>query len=70
LNISDDQMGLILGAFWLAFALFEIPGGWMGDRFGARITLTRIVLVWRSHHGRFPLSGLLSPTKPALAPTL
>jgi MFS family permease len=46
LAISDQQMGLVLGAFWLAYALFEIPGGWMGDRFGARFTLTRIVLAW------------------------
>lgn len=46
LAITDPQMGLILGAFWLAYALFEIPGGWMGDRFGPRITLTRIVLAW------------------------
>ena len=28
------------------YALFEIPGGWMGDRFGPRIILTRIVLWW------------------------
>jgi MFS family permease len=46
LSISDEQMGLILGAFWLAYALFEIPGGWLGDRYGARLTLTRIVLAW------------------------
>jgi MFS family permease len=46
LGISDENMGLVLGAFWLAYALFEIPGGWMGDRYGARITLTRIVLAW------------------------
>jgi ACS family glucarate transporter-like MFS transporter len=26
--------------------VFEIPGGWMADRFGPRITLTRIVLWW------------------------
>jgi MFS transporter, ACS family, glucarate transporter len=39
-------MGLVFGAFWLAYALFEIPGGWMGDRVGARFTLTRIVLAW------------------------
>jgi MFS family permease len=39
-------MGLVFGAFWLAYALLEIPGGWMGDRFGARLTLTRIVLAW------------------------
>jgi ACS family glucarate transporter-like MFS transporter len=46
LDISDEQMGLVFGAFWLAYALFEIPGGWMGDRYGARVTLTRIVLAW------------------------
>ncbi|HEY7119643.1 MAG TPA: MFS transporter [Tepidisphaeraceae bacterium] len=46
LHISDAQMGLILGAFWLAYALFEIPGGFLGDRYGARGTLTRIVLAW------------------------
>jgi MFS family permease len=46
LSLTDEQMGLIFGAFFLAYALFEIPGGWMGDRYGARITLTRIVLAW------------------------
>lgn len=46
LHISDGQMGLIFGAFWLAYALFEIPGGWLGDRYGSRLTLTRIVLAW------------------------
>lgn len=46
LGINDEQMGLVFGAFWLAYALFEIPGGWMGDRIGARFTITRIVLAW------------------------
>lgn len=46
LNLNDAQMGLILGGFWLAYGLFEIPGGWMGDRFGSRHTLSRIVLAW------------------------
>src|SRR4051794_20393460 len=46
LSISDNQMGIVFGAFWLAYALFEIPGGWMGDRLGARFTITRIVLAW------------------------
>jgi ACS family glucarate transporter-like MFS transporter len=46
LGISDVQMGWVLGAFWLAYGLFEIPVGWWGDRFGARRTLTRIVLAW------------------------
>lgn len=46
LQINDEQMGLIFGVFWFAYALFEVPGGWMGDRFGSRLTLTRIVLAW------------------------
>jgi MFS transporter, ACS family, glucarate transporter len=46
LHISDQQMGYVFSAFWLAYAVFELPGGWMGDRFGARRTLTRIVLAW------------------------
>jgi len=46
LLISDEQLGLIMGAFWLAYGLFEIPGGWLGDRFGPRVTLLRIVLAW------------------------
>jgi MFS family permease len=46
LKLNEQQMGWVLGAFWLAYSLFEIPGGWLGDRFGSRITLTRIVLGW------------------------
>jgi MFS family permease len=46
LHLSDAAMGWVLGAFWLAYGLFEIPGGWLGDRFGARKGLTRIVLAW------------------------
>ncbi len=46
LNLSDRQMGTVFSAFWLAYALFEIPSGWLGDRFGTRTALTRIVLAW------------------------
>jgi MFS family permease len=46
LHIDDEQMGLVLGAFWLAYSLFDIPAGWLGDRFGARLALTRVVLAW------------------------
>jgi MFS transporter, ACS family, glucarate transporter len=46
LDVTDEQMGLVFGAFWLAYALFDIPAGWLGDRFGARLALTRVVLAW------------------------
>ena len=46
LSLSDAQMGYVFSAFTLAYALFEVPSGWLADRFGARSTLTRIVLWW------------------------
>ena len=46
LSIGPQQWGWVVGAFAIGYALFEIPGGWMGDRFGPRIILTRIVLWW------------------------
>ncbi len=46
LGLSNSQFGLILSAFALSYALFEIPGGWMGDKWGPRKVLARIVLWW------------------------
>lgn len=46
LGISDTQMGLVFSAFTFAYAVFEIPSGWLADRFGARLMLTRIVVWW------------------------
>jgi ACS family glucarate transporter-like MFS transporter len=46
LNLSPTQMGYVFSAFYLAYALFEIPTGWWGDRIGTRRVLTRIVCWW------------------------
>lgn len=46
LGLNDDQMGLVFSAFTLAYALFEIPGGWLGDKWGPRRVLLRIVMFW------------------------
>lgn len=40
-----DLKGAI-AAFVVAYGVFEIPCGWMGDVFGPRVTLIRIVLLW------------------------
>ncbi len=37
---------IVLMAFQLAYALFEIPSGWLGDTVGPRKTLLRVVLWW------------------------
>ena len=46
LHLRKEQMGFIFGAFGLAYALFEIPMGLLGDRLGVRRVLTQIVLAW------------------------
>src|SRR5262252_11001245 len=39
-------MGVIFSAFVWAYAMFQVPGGWLGDRFGPRTVLTIIVGYW------------------------
>ena len=46
LGLSRTQMAWALAAFGWAYALFEIPGGWLGDRIGPRRVLMRIVIWW------------------------
>jgi ACS family glucarate transporter-like MFS transporter len=46
LGLSSIQLGWALAAFGWAYAVFEIPGGWLGDRIGPRRVLMRIVIWW------------------------
>ena len=43
---SVADLAIALWAFQLAYALFEVPTGYLGDRYGPRKTLIRIVLWW------------------------
>jgi MFS family permease len=46
LDLTPRQFSWALSAFALAYAIFEIPTGWIGDRLGPRKVLARIVLCW------------------------
>jgi MFS family permease len=46
LGLSKAQMGSVFLAFGFAYAMFEIPGGYLGDWIGPRNVLVRIVLWW------------------------
>jgi ACS family glucarate transporter-like MFS transporter len=46
LGLSDVQFGWVFTAFALAYAIFEIPGGYLGDWLGPRRVILRIVLWW------------------------
>jgi len=46
LNLSNTQVGLVFSAFAYPYLIFQILGGWVGDRFGARFALTVAGVIW------------------------
>jgi len=40
LQLSDWQIAWLHSAFFWSYALFQLPAGWIGDRWGARRILT------------------------------
>ncbi len=60
LGLSDLQMGQIFSAFVFGYALFQVPGGWMGDRWGPRRVLTFAVIWWSI----FTALTAIAPTLP------
>jgi ACS family glucarate transporter-like MFS transporter len=45
-QLSEVQIGWIFSAFLLGYALCQIPGGWLGDRFGPRRVLAFVIFWW------------------------
>jgi MFS family permease len=43
---DKNDFFLVLMAFQLAYAIFEVPSGWLGDTRGPRQTLLRVVIWW------------------------
>ena len=60
LGLTDLQMGQIFSAFVLGYALFQVPGGWMGDKWGPRRVLTFAVIWWSI----FTAMTAVAPTLP------
>ncbi len=46
LHLSKNQGSLLLSAFFWAYALGQVPAGWLSDRFGARTMLALYILLW------------------------
>lgn len=45
-HLSETEIGLVFSAFAYPYLLFQIAGGWVSDRFGARRTLIASGIVW------------------------
>ena len=60
LGLTDLQMGQVFSAFVLGYALCQVPGGWLGDRWGPRYVLTFAVIWWSV----FTAMTAVAPTLP------
>jgi sugar phosphate permease len=63
LHLTNTQIGFVYSAFAYPYLLFQIIGGWVSDRFGARIGLTVCGVIWAS-------ATLLTGTVSSLAAVL
>ena len=61
-KFTPQNMGWILGAFSLGYALFHVPAGWLADRFGARRVLAGAI-IWFSV---FTALTTIAPSLPVL----
>src|ERR1700716_3552964 len=46
LHLTNAQVGLVFSAFAYPYLILQIIGGWISDRFGARLTLTVSAIIW------------------------
>lgn len=56
-NLSPREWNWLVSGFFLTYALFQLPAGWLGDRYGARVVLSAYLLLWSLCTG---LMGLAS----------
>ncbi len=45
-HLETWQSDWIKGAFFWAYALFQVPAGWLSDRFGTRMLITVYIAAW------------------------
>lgn len=46
LGFNDVQMGELMSAFGIGYLLCQIPGGWLGNRFGTRFAFAFLSVFW------------------------
>ncbi|HUG68722.1 MAG TPA: MFS transporter [Pirellulaceae bacterium] len=60
LGLTDQQVGTMLGAFFLTYALGQVPSGWLADRYGSRLMLTLYILAWSLLTGLTGVAGVFA----------
>ncbi|PHI31515.1 MFS transporter [Budvicia aquatica] len=57
LGVDKGTQGLIISSFFVGYALFQIPGGYLADKFGPRISMAIAILWWSAFT---TLTGVIS----------
>jgi ACS family glucarate transporter-like MFS transporter len=60
LHLTPEGSGDAIGAFFLAYALLQIPSGWLAQRWGGRLALTVFAAGWSVALGLCALANTLS----------
>ena len=45
-QLKPSELGVLLSSFFLGYSLLQLPGGWLGDRFGSRPVIVISILLW------------------------
>jgi MFS transporter, ACS family, glucarate transporter len=59
LGLTQIEIGYVFSAFVLGYALFQVPGGWLGDRWGTRRVLTCAIVWWSLFTALTAVAGTL-----------
>jgi MFS family permease len=46
ISLNREQADLLKSAFFWAYALAQVPAGWLAERFGKRTLMTVLILLW------------------------
>jgi sugar phosphate permease len=57
LSLDERQIGSIMASFFVGYALFQIPSGWLADRWGSRRCLALVATVWSLATAAMSLAG-------------
>ncbi len=60
LGIDSEDLGLVMGAWYFAYAVFQLPSGWVADRLGSKPALVLFAVGWSVLTGLAGLAGGLS----------
>ncbi|WP_245322169.1 MFS transporter [Bradyrhizobium sp. LTSPM299] len=45
-NLQASDLGIVISAFFLGYAVMQVPGGWLSDRFGSKYVVIVTIAMW------------------------